>query len=229
MSELASHFKIDVSRGKAKPNYVFQGKTYRITVLSDVLLRLEYNPDGIFNDYPTILALNRNFEKDPNIIVKQDEKYLNITNDYFVLEYSKEKPFEASKLVPDSNLRITVKDTDKIWYFNNPEVRNYKGSTYSFDYSKSFTLDKGLYNIDGFASIDDTARPVFIEDGSIKKNPSNGTDIYLFLYKNHFKKALDSYFELTGKPALLPRYALGVIWNKNEKYTSESLEELTKK
>ena len=227
MSELASHFKIDVSRGKSKPNYVFQGKTYRITVLSDVLLRLEYNPDGIFNDYPTILALNRNFEKDPNIIVKQDEKYLNITNDYFVLEYSKEKPFEASKLVPDSNLRITVKDTDKIWYFNNPEVRNYKGSTYSFDYSKSFTLDKGLYNIDGFASIDDTARPVFIEDGSIKKNPSNGTDIYLFLYKNDFKKALDSYFELTGKPALLPRYALGVIWNKNEKYTSESLEELT--
>lgn len=227
MSELASHFKIDISRGKAKPSSVFQGKTYRITILSDVLMRLEYNPDGVFNDYPTILALNRNFEKEPNIVVKQDEKYLNITNDYFILEYSKEKPFEASKLVPDSNLRITVKDTDKIWYFNNPEVRNYKGSTYSFDYSKSFTLDKGLYNTDGFASIDDTARPVFIEDGSIKKNPSSGTDIYLFLYKKDFKKALDSYFELTGRPALLPRYALGVIWNKNEKYNSETLEELT--
>ena len=136
----------------------------------------------------TIFAINRKFEKEPSFTVKQDDKFLNITNSYFVLEYTKEKPFIASKLVPDTNFRISVKDTDKTWYFNNPEVRNYKGSTYSFDYNNngSFTLDKGLYNVDGFASFDDSNRPVFVSDGSIKKNPSEGLDYYVFIYKNNY-------------------------------------------
>lgn len=67
---------------------------------------------------------------------------MNITNDYFILEYSKEKPFVASKLVPDSNLRITLRQTDKMWYVNQPEVKNLKGATYSFDYPKTLHYQK---------------------------------------------------------------------------------------
>lgn len=214
-------FKINIDNGKSLSS--FTGKTYRITVLSDVLIRLEYNPDGIFNDYPTLFAINRKFNKTPELVVKQDEKFLNISNNYFLLEYSKEKPFEASKLVPDSNLRVTLKDTDKIWYFNNMEVRNYKGAFESFDASKTVNLSKGLYNTDGFVSFDDSERPVFVADGSIKKNPSSGTDIYLFIYKNDYEKALESYFTLTGYPTLVPRFALGVWWNKSEFYNEKDV------
>lgn len=225
---LGEHFKIDVTKGKAREDCVFKGKKYRITVLSDVLLRLEYNEAGKFNDYPTMLALNRNFANKPNFTVKEDKKYLNITNDYFILEYNKEKPMAASKLIPDSNLRITVNGTDKIWYVNNPEVKNLKGSTYSFDTKKGFKLDKGLYSLDGVVSITDTSRPVFVTDGSLKKNPSDGMDIYVFIYKDDFQKCLNSYYELTGNPALIPRYALGVWWNKNEDYHNVDLENIVK-
>lgn len=223
---LSEEFKTDITLGKAREDCTFKGNKYRITVLSDVLLRFEYSETGKFNDYPTIFAINRNFAKKPVFTVKQDEKYINITNDYFILEYSKEKPYIASKLVPDSNLRITLKGTDKLWYFGNPEVKNLKGSAYSFDNKSNINLSKGLYNLDGFASIDDTMSPVFISDGTIKKNPSDALDVYVFIYKNDFQKALDSYFELTGKPSFLPRYALGVCWNKNEDYTEEELKDI---
>lgn len=223
---LSEEFKTDITLGKAREDCTFKGNKYRITVLSDVLLRFEYSETGKFNDYPTIFAINRNFAKKPVFTVKQDEKYINITNDYFILEYSKEKPYIASKLVPDSNLRITLKDTDKLWYFGNPEVKNLKGSAYSFDNKSNINLSKGLYNLDGFASIDDTMSPVFISDGTIKKNPSDALDVYVFIYKNDFQKALDSYFELTGKPSFIPRYALGVCWNKNEDYTEEELKDI---
>lgn len=223
---LSEEFKTDITLGKAREDCTFKGNKYRITVLSDVLLRFEYSETGKFNDYPTIFAINRNFAKKPVFTVKQDEKYINITNDYFILEYSKEKPYIASKLVPDSNLRITLKGTDKLWYFGNPEVKNLKGTTYSFDNKTNISLSKGLYNLDGFASIDDTMSPVFISDGTIKKNPSDALDVYVFIYKNDFQKALDSYFELTGKPSFIPRYALGVCWNKNEDYTEEELKDI---
>ena len=227
MESMSSHFKIDISKGKARPEYIFKGERYRITILSDVLIRLEYSDTGKFNDYPTIQVINRYFKDTPNIKVKQDDKFLNIQNDYFILEYSKEKPFEASKLVPDSNLRINVVGTDKAWYYNNPEVRNFKGAAYSFDMDKhGFKVEKGLYSTDGFASINDTGNPVFVADGSVKKNPSDGVDIYLFVYKKDFNKALKSYFELTGVPNLPPRYALGVWWNKNENYNENDVKEI---
>ncbi len=230
MNNTHEYLKVNIANGKAKGSFIFKGNKYRITVLSDVLLRLEYNEEGKFNDYPTLFAINRNFKNDPKIKVKEDEKFLNISNDYFIVEYTKEKPFEASKLVPDTNLRITLKNSDKVWYYNHPEVRNFKGTAYSFDRDKNgVKLLNGLYSTDGFASINDTATPVFVSDGTVKKNPSDGTDIYLFIYRKDFGKALQSYFELTGYPALPPRYALGIWWNKNENYNQNDVKEIVDK
>ena len=227
MASMSNHFRIDINKGLSKPEYIFKGQKYRITVLSDVLIRFEYSETGTFNDYPTIQVLNRNFGETPNISVKQDDKFLNIQNNYFILEYSKEKPFEAGKLVPDSNMRVSLVGTDKVWYYNHPEVRNFKGAAYSFDMDKhGFKVEKGLYSTDGFATINDTGNPVFVADGSVKKNPSDGIDIYLFIYRKDFGKALKSYFELTGYPGLIPRYALGVWWNKNEEYNENDVENL---
>ncbi|MDR0447751.1 MAG: DUF4968 domain-containing protein, partial [Treponema sp.] len=40
---------------------VIQGDSWRISVLTPCLLRLEYSPDGIFEDRASQFALNRNF------------------------------------------------------------------------------------------------------------------------------------------------------------------------
>ena len=41
---------------------------------------------------------------------------------------------------------------------------------------------KGLYSLDGFASIDDSMNKVIMEDGTLADPPQDHTDIYIFLY-----------------------------------------------
>lgn len=230
MNESKGNFRIDISKGLANEKCIFKGSNYRITILSDVLIRFEYNSDGKFNDYPTIFALNRKFEKVPEFIVKEDKEFLNISNKYFIIEYKKGKPFESSKLTPEANLHVNLVDTDKTWFVNHPEVRNFKGTSSKINIdSTGIKLDKGLYSTDGFASVDDSRNPVFVSNGTIKKNPSDGMDIYLFIYRKDFGKALRSYYELTGNPGLVPRYALGVWWNKNEEYSSNEIIDIVNK
>ena len=60
---------------KVTDKTIFQGKTYRITVLSERLLRFEYNLNGQFLDLPTEFAVNRNF---PNPAFKLTLKTLEL-------------------------------------------------------------------------------------------------------------------------------------------------------
>ena len=63
---------------------VFRGNNYRITVLTDRLVRFEYSLSGEFLDAPTEFAINRDF---PEISIKKDEdsKYLEIEGKYFAI------------------------------------------------------------------------------------------------------------------------------------------------
>ncbi|MEG2458068.1 MAG: glycoside hydrolase family 31 protein [Bacilli bacterium] len=198
---------------------IYTGAYYRISLLSDVLIRFEYSKTGIFLDNKTLLVNNRCFSEKVETVIKEDDKFLNIETSSYIIEYSKEKPFKSSDLLPDSNLRVTIKGTDKIWYVSSPEVRNLLSSPYSLE-DKKINLKKGLYSFDGYASIDDSSSPIYDKDNNIIKNINEETDIYLFIYKNDFKSCLESYYSLTGYPELLPRYALGVWWSKSEEYTS---------
>ena len=147
---------MEYSLGKAREDVIIKGNAYRITVLSECLLRLEYNPTGIFYDAPSQFALNRNFEK-PNVEFKQDDKYLEIKTKYFLLSYAKEKNFDAGKVVPMANLKVEVNESDKSWYVNHAEAKNLKGLFISDDGDpKNTILQKGLYSLDGFASFNDS-------------------------------------------------------------------------
>lgn len=226
MSELAGHFKFDMNKSIANGKAVIKGQRYRITILSDVLIRFEYSETGSFCDYPSFLAVDRNFPV-PVFKLKQDDKYLEIENDYFKINYTKEKVYYGTKVVPDANLRVQLKGTDRVWYMGHPEIRNYRGSLYSLDnVDGKVALDKGLYSPDGFASIDDSNSLIFSFDGKVAKRAKNTIDMYLFIYRQDFDKAMKSYLKLTGMPALIPRYALGIWWNKGEEYNVTKVQEL---
>ena len=61
MASFGDHFKVDTSVGLSQEKAVIKGNFYRITVLSERLLRLEYSKHGVFNDNVTDFALNRRF------------------------------------------------------------------------------------------------------------------------------------------------------------------------
>ena len=223
MYDLGPQFKIDLSKSKTPSSYVYRGKTYRISILSDSLIRFEYSDTGSFNDYPTFFAANRSFGK-PRVSVEEDENMLIIRNEKFVIEYKKEKNYVGSKLVPEGNLKVTIPSTEKMWYFNHPEARNLKGSAFSLDDMDSpVSLSKGLFSLDGFTSFDDSRTPILDQNGNIIAPNYKNIDTYLFVYNTDFGIGLRDYFNLTGLPPLIPRYALGVWWSKNEKYNEEDL------
>lgn len=226
MYDLGNQFQIDMTNAVSNGRAIILGKTYRITVLTERLLRLEYSSKGVFYDAPSQFALFRNFDV-PAFELKQDEQFVMIRTKYFELEYAKEKHFYSGKVVPMNNLKVTLLGTDKVWYYDHPEIRNYQGIFTSFDGIKENHISqRGLYSLDGFVSFDDSKSLILNSDGTFSKRNEDVIDIYLFMYHNDFKLCLQDYFKLTGQPPLIPRYALGNWWSKNTDYTHDTLLEL---
>ncbi len=212
-------FKLNYQNGVANDKAIFKGTKYRITILTERLVRLEYSENGVFFDGLTERVINRKFPL-PVFTVQEDTKFLEISTKYFRLSYVKEKPFSASVVAPDANFKVALLNTDKEWYFNHPEARNFKAPSISLDEdSTKPKLVKGLYSTDGFVSIDDSKTLVITENGEMVRPENNRVDTYLFMYRKDFGLCLRDYFSLTGRPALIPRYALGIWWHKDEAYS----------
>ena len=218
MISLDSHFRVDYSHAKARDEAVFKGQRYRITVLTERLVRLEYNKDGIFFDDLTEQVRFRDFPV-PEFKVSQDDHHLEITTKYFLLKYAKEKPFEGL------NIEVMLLDTDKSWNIRSREVRNFNTSGKGIVGTKP-DYQKGLYSTEGYVSFNDSDSLIINNDGFLFVNQKPRTDIYLFMYRRDFGLCLQDYFRLTGFPPLIPRYALGIWWNRNEIYNFQDIESL---
>jgi len=227
VANLDSHFKVNYQNAISNPKSIFQGSKYRITILSERLIRFEYNEKGIFFDQPTEFARFRNFSV-PEFQVEENDKKLVIKTKYFILKYIKDKPFIGPKYAPDQNLKVSLTNSDKIWYYNHPEVRNYGATKTSLENDINEPLEKGLYSTDGFTSIDDSNNLVFMEDGFLVKPSEKRVDTYLFIYRRDFGLCLKDYYTLTGYPPLIPRYALGIWWHKDVIYSFKDTIKLIK-
>lgn len=226
MYNLGDHFKFDISLSKANSEVVFKGKKYRISVLTERLVRLEYSESGIFLDEPTELVWYRNFKK-PEFTVEENDHTLKITTKYFELFYKKERPFYAGKFSPASNLKISLIGNDKAWFYKHPEVRNYDAIVYRN--KNSLVKEKGMYSQEGFTSIDDSDSYIILENGEFRKREEKCIDTYVFMYNKDFYFCLSDYFALTSYPSLIPRYALGNWWCKNDTYDEIGLTRLVKR
>ena len=247
MAEISEKFKVNYDNAKSNEKAIFKGKFYRITVLSESLIRLEYDSGGMFEDRPTEFATFRNFPV-PKFQVQENETLLVLSSEYFRLQYQKDKPFQGSMFAQDSNLKVALQGTEKVWYYGHDEARNFGGFNNILDTKEPYVtqaekiLDeknkvknskikkvisqKGLYSTDGFAAIDDSKSLLIDENGYLFKDGRERIDIYLFIYKRDFGRCLNDYFTLTGFPPLIPRYALGIWWNKTKPYTLRDVQEL---
>ena len=212
-------------RALARPENIVQGEKYRFTILTDRLIRLEYSDSGVFVNNPTEFALYRDFEP-VRFEKKEDDKILFIKTRYFQLTYLKNKPFQGSKVNPIANLKVELLNTDRIWFYGHPEVRNYGSPSLSLEETDNkLKLKHGLYSIEGFASIDDSLNPIITENGAFLSR-NVGLDIYLFMYKNDYLMCLNDYYRLSGPPPLIPRYSLGNWWSRSVAYNDYTVKQL---
>ncbi len=220
MYKLGEHFyngdMVDLS---SREEATIRNSTYRFSVLSERLIRLEYSADGMFNNYETAIVKNRRFDL-PEFSMQEDEGILTIETSYFSLSYIKNATFSSRSLqVRDENRKV-------IWYYGQKEVRNFHSCAMSLDnITKLPPLEKGIFSYDGVATIDDSKTLRFDENRNVIKGdtPADYIDIYLFIYKNDFALALKDYFTLTGYPKMIPRYTLGNWWSKECRYTEKEV------
>ncbi|MBQ3911691.1 MAG: DUF5110 domain-containing protein [Lachnospiraceae bacterium] len=209
-----------------KGDYIFTGPDYRITVLADRLIRLEYQAEGLFEDRMTRTVVNRDFGGDKKSPVTNscDERGGGITleTEYLKLEYDK-KPFSSL------GLKITLKGTGAVWHYSivyGNSDGNLWGTARTLDFTDGFTeLEPGIFGRNGYAVLDDSGSAV-CENGEFINTGIERKDLYFFGYGRNFHAGLKSFYRLCGKTPMLPRYALGNWWSRYHRYTEQSYTEL---
>jgi hypothetical protein len=208
---------------------VVQGPGYRFSMLTDRLIRMEWNDADAFVDLPTQLVQRRRFEV-PEFTVRDDEGSLEIWTDFLHVRYDK-RPFAPGGLAV--HLRRPVQPDHRTgWRFaasgDTPGGDGNLGGTARTldDVDGACPLEPGLLSLNGYAIVDDSRSLVLTADGWLAERPQPGTDLYLFGYGVDHQAALRDYLALTGPSPLLPRAALGNWWSRFHRYTAASYLEL---
>ncbi len=196
---------------------IFKGDTYRITVLTDRLLRLEFQEDGIFEDLPTQAVVCRDFPDVPCEVRREDGRLIIDTGEV-LLSYD-EKPFSTE------GLSCTVRSTGGEWHYSSilwADHLNLGGTARTLDGTDgAVEIEPGIFGRAGYAVIDDSFSPVF-RDGNYHAREHDEEDIYFFGYGRDFYGGLQDFYRLCGEVPMIPRFALGNWWSRYYRYTEET-------
>lgn len=204
---------------KTEKDMIIEGEGYRISLLTDRLIRLEYSKQNIFVDSQSQTVLNRKFPS-VNFRTEDSEGNLVIVTKYLRLIYNK-KAFSAN------GLRITINDahstsSTEVWYYGNKN-KSLKGTVRTLDgVDGSTELDDGIISRKLWSILDDSNSMLFINNKYEPRKDKDSIDLYFFAYGLDYLSALKDFYKLTGNTPLLPRYALGNWWSRFYRYTQES-------
>ncbi|KGM13375.1 glycoside hydrolase family 31 protein [Cellulomonas bogoriensis] len=205
------------SRPVAHPDAVVGGDRYRITVLTDGLVRLEWSDDGVFEDRASTFAVNRDLPV-PEFRVLDHGDRLEVVTARFRLSYDK-GPFTASGL----SLAVSggISHYRSVWRFGQ-EVEDLGGTARTLDEADgAVPLEPGVVSRDGYAVIDDSTSFLFEADGWVAPRRGPGHDLYVFAYGHDHHQALRAFYQVSGPVPVLPRFALGNWWSRYYPYTAD--------
>ena len=218
------------------PATTLQGEHWRIGLITESLIRLEWSDSGEFEDRATLMAVDRAFlpsgavdyttgERDGMLVVETPA--LRLTYDR--KPFSKEGLTIVVKGVPDSQFNT--------WHYGDDPKGNLGGTARTLDEADgAIPLGQGVISRDGWAVLDDSASNVFVTadaDGNlpdgvvayggigVAPRDHRETDIYFFGYGRRYREAVHDFQKLSGPAPLLPRYALGNWWSRYYRYSEE--------
>lgn len=203
------------TRPLANPANCICGDHYRITLLTDRLVRLEYSPSGRMEDRPSQVVWNRDFPPVEHT-VKRTATGLVIRTARLEILYD-EQPFSPS------GLSITPQGYDNAhnggWHYGDA-LHTLPGTARTLDKvdGNAVRLDNGLVSPGGFSVLDDSRSLLLTEDGWLAPRCGGVQDLYFFGYGRDFLDAIRDFYRLTGPAPMLPRYALGNWWSRYYPY-----------
>ena len=223
--ENASMSIFDLSAFKMNPiadeRFVIKGEKYRITVLTEQMLRLEYSEDGVFEDRATRLAFNRAFDT-PAFDTYTEDGILHVVTKHLHLRYDG-KPFS------ENGMQIFVDGTGD-WRYG-AKLNTLGGTVRTLDTINGATpLGDGLLSArQSFATLDDSKTIAISEDGWPVPVTKDRIDLYFFGYGRDYEKCISDFYKLSAPVPLLPRYAFGNWWSRYHAYSDSEYRELMDK
>jgi alpha-glucosidase (family GH31 glycosyl hydrolase) len=206
----------------ADPHAVIQSDTYRITVLTDGLVRLEHAADGRFEDRASTFALFRRLPV-PAFRVSDTGSHLVVTTKRFRLTYDKGE-FTTSGLSVEVLGGITLYHS--VWRYGQP-APNLGGTARTLDMADGrVPLEPGVVSREGFAVLDDTRSLLWDADGWVAPRDGTRRDLYVFAYGHDHADAVRAFYAVSGATPVLPRWALGNWWSRYHAYTADEYEQL---
>lgn len=207
------------SRPVADPAAVVAGPTYRITVLTDGLVRLEHATDGVFEDRASTFALNRDLPV-PDFRVVESDSHVEVITDRLHLVYDR-RPFSTSGL--SVAVLGGISTYHSVWRYGEEDSAGLGGTARTLDLADgAIPLEPGVVSRQGYAVLDDSRSMVFDDEGWVAPRDGARTDLYVFAYGHDYRDALAAFHAVSGPTPLLPRFALGNWWSRFHRYTSES-------
>lgn len=213
-------------------NLIIKGNDYRFTVITNSLIRIEYDPLSKFEDRKTTTVINRDFSTpEAKVIKNHNHHIIEIDTDSFHLYY------DGGKFTADS-LYVDIKKAQELhvsrWYFNSDNAEgnnNLKGTARTLDRSNGpIPLANGIMSRDGYSYLDDSNSFVYEEkDNKFVTRRNNIIDGYLFIYGLDYQRELQDFYKLTGPTPLIPRFALGNWWSRYYPYTQNEYQKLIEK
>lgn len=195
----------------ANENQIYIGNNYRVTVLTDKLIRFEFSQSKQFVDLASFAVWFRNFDAQQFSVSENSGKIVIETQStVFTVNKSNGKP-----------LTVKFKDTGTVEKCFKKD--NLGGTKRTLDMSSgAVKLQDGLITKSGVYVLDDSKSLLLDSDGMFKpRDNKNDTDCYIFAYGKDYRATVNAFYQISSPVPIVPRYALGVWWSRYHKYTQQ--------
>ncbi|MBD5476592.1 MAG: DUF5110 domain-containing protein [Lachnospiraceae bacterium] len=223
---MKEYYRIQAEPECRKENIV-EGACYRISILTEGLVRLEYAEHGIFEDRPTQVVWNRNLGTCDYQVVDVED-HLEIITDRIHLHYDK-KPFSGNGLFIE--VKGGLFPHGNVWHYGDmkdlSEKGALKGTARTLDNANGeIPIEEGLISLRGYAVLDDSKSLIIKEDGWVEVRKNAEKDLYFWGYGTDYLTCIQDFYRLCGTTPMIPRYAFGNWWSRYHKYTEKSYRDL---
>jgi alpha-glucosidase (family GH31 glycosyl hydrolase) len=202
-----------------------EGCKYRLTVLTEGLVRYEYAEDCTFEDRASTFAINRKLPV-PKFRLVETDTDIEIITEKFHLRYDKG---EFSPNGFTVQCRATT-SWHSLWRYGD-NSGGLGGTARTLDEANGrIPVGPGVVSKQGYVALDDSDTMLFTGDGWVSgRKPGNRIDGYVFAYGHDYAGAIKAFYAVSGKQPLLPRWTLGNWWSRYYKYEAQEYLDLLDK
>ena len=226
----------------AQNNVAYHDAQVRFTVVTDGVIRLEWQPEGKFTDNASFVASERDYPQ-VDYKVRKRGKNVEVTTSKMTLTYK----MNSGKLTAD-NLTIKAADGFFTWKPGMKQKENLKGTFRTLDglegdlqtqtwvqdmkQGEHRQFEDGVLAKDGWTLIDESENLLFDDSdwAWVTERPEGECqDWYFMAYGHDYKAALKDFTVFAGKMPLPPRFTFGYWWSRYWAYTDRELRTLVDK